>query len=129
MQLSLLRIFLRQSHVFSELAGAFGTIAVAEANVGVFGDVTFHLMPIIAVIANLFAIAANWKQTLEQFLARERRFELFHAMRQRALQLDHSRTNVNSGLQFLRIERLRHVIVGPGLKSLDQIISAASRSQ
>ncbi len=98
---------------------------MTEVNVCVLGDVTFDLVPVIAVVANFFAVAANRQQSLKQFFAGERCFQLFHTVRQCALQLDNTRTNVNSGLQFLRVKRFGDIIIGARFEALDQIVRAA----
>src|SRR2546425_1960174 len=49
-----------------ELVGAIRADAVTEADVCATGDVTFDAVPVVAVVANLVAVAAYWQQTLQR---------------------------------------------------------------
>src|SRR5216683_3456353 len=48
--------------------------AVAELGLGMGGDIRFHLLPVISVVTNFFAISANRQQPLQLFHLGERTF-------------------------------------------------------
>src|SRR5688572_29618908 len=68
--------------VFGDPLEAVGADAVTEADVGVFGNVMFDLVPVILVVANLFAISANREQAMELFDVGQRILEFSEAVGQ-----------------------------------------------
>ena len=58
--------------VLQDILLAFGTDAVRDLGIGIRRDVFFYLVPIAAVVADLFAPGADGQQTLQRLdLARE----------------------------------------------------------
>ena len=58
-------------HRADDILIATGANSVAEMRLRVFADVAFQLLPVTAVLADLFAVGANGKQPAELFDPRE----------------------------------------------------------
>src|SRR6266540_2292606 len=112
-----------------ELVGAIRADAVAEADVCTACDVTFDAVPVVAVVANLVAVAAYRQQTLQRFHRGHSLLQLSHPRRQRRLELDHARSDLHAGAQLAVIERFGDVIVRAGMKSFDDVVLAAPRGE
>src|SRR5215211_1352154 len=114
--------------LFFELQTAIGTNAMAKAHVGMVGHVALHLMPVVLVVADFFAITTDGQQSVQLLDVRQSAFQFAHPLGQRALQADQTRANLDAGAQLGGVEWLRDIIVGAALKSLDDIFFGGARS-
>src|SRR5204862_1974501 len=69
---------------------AGGTDAVAELRIGMLRHVAFHLLPVLIVAANPFAVAADRQQTAQLLDVRQRRLQLGDAVSELLLQRQHA---------------------------------------
>src|SRR6266851_8476633 len=91
--------------------------AMAEADVGVNGYVAFHAVPVVLIVANFLAIAADGQQTVQLVHAKEGILQLGNPGGQRRLQLYHPAADLHAGAEFLRVERLGDIIIRAGFKA------------
>src|SRR5262249_14930020 len=100
---------------FHDLRVTVGTNAGTEAGIGLGGEVMLHLLPVIVVVANVFAVTTNRQQAAQQRHPRQRLFQFAHPRRQVVLELHQARPDLQAGDQLFPVEGLGEVIVGPGL--------------
>src|SRR6266516_2055449 len=108
-----------------QLGAAVRTDAMAETDVGVTGDIAFDPVPVIAVVADLFAVTANGEESLQGFDRREGLLQFPDAVSQGGLQLDDPGADLNPRPQLSMIERFGDVIVRTSFESLDDVLLAA----
>ena len=94
---------------------------MAELRLGMLVDKRLNLLPVIAVIANLFAVGTNRKQPLELFDSRQGVFQLLDPGGQIPLQLHNPAAHVQAGTKFIAIKRLGDIIIRPGTQSLNDV--------
>src|SRR5438034_1336947 len=81
-------------HRADDLVIATGANSVAEMRFGVFADVAFQLLPVTAVLPDLFAVGANRKKPTELFDPRERGLRLADTLGNPPLKFHHARANI-----------------------------------
>jgi len=95
---------------------------VTEVDIRMRCDVGFDFLPIVLVVADLLAIAANGQQSLQHRHFGKGGFEFAHAVGPLPLQRDHAFADANPGAQFLSIERFGDEIVGGAFQTNDDIL-------
>src|SRR5437773_2150812 len=108
-------------HRADDLVIATGANSVAEMRFGVFADVAFQLLPVTAVLPDLFAVGANRKKPTELFDPRERGLRLADTLGKPPLKFHHARANIQPGTQFAPVIGLSQEVVGAGLEPLNKI--------
>jgi hypothetical protein len=92
-------------------------------------DIILNLMPVIAVIANLFAISAYRQKPLQSSEVRDHLFKLEDATGKFGFQPHDSLADFQSGAKLIEIERLGYVIIRARLESRQQVFSVVSGCQ
>ena len=107
---------------------AFGTDAVAECNVSAGFDIAFDLLPVILVVAYLFAVGVDRQKPLQVLLAFDRCLQGAHSVHQRNLQVENAFAYLDSGLHFFAVEGFVEIIIGASLQCFGNIVfSVAGR--
>ena len=88
-----------------------------------------ELLPVVAVVANFFAIKADGQKTLEHFDVRQGFFQLLHAVGESFLQLQHPLAHLHARPQLVEIKRLGDIIIGASLQPGDNVLASVPRSQ
>ena len=101
---------------------AFGTDAVAECHVSAGFDIAFDLLPVILVVAYLFAVGADRQKPLQVLLAFDRCLQGAHSVRQRNLQVENAFAYLDSGLHFFAVEGFVEIIIGASLQCFGNIV-------
>src|SRR5256712_13924644 len=99
---------------------------MAESGLRMLADIGIDLLPIVCVVADFLAVHANREQSLELFHARQGILQFPDACHKVPLQFHDARSHPHSGQQFLRIERLGHIVVRSGLEAADEIVLVPS---
>src|SRR2546422_1050358 len=102
---------------------------MAESGLRMLADIGIDLLPIVCVVADFLAVHANREQSLELFHARQGILQFPDACHKVPLQFHDARSHPHSGQQFLRIERLGHIVVRSGLEALNDVRFGVSRGQ
>ena len=101
---------------------AFGTDAVAECHVSAGFDIAFDPLPVILVVAYLFAVGADRQKPLQVLLAFDRCLQGAHSVRQRNLQVENAFAYLDSGLHFFAVEGFVEIIIGASLQCFGNIV-------
>ena len=107
-------------------AGADG---MAELRLGMIHHVGLDLLPIVAVIPDLLAIAADRQQSGELLHALERALELHNVLGEGTLQSDHLGADPHARQQFGPVERLHHIIIRACPQAFDHIGLGIARGE
>jgi hypothetical protein len=106
-----------------------GADSVTELELGMGSDVVPHLLPVILIIADAFAVTAHRQEPLELLDVGQRFFELANASRKVLLYAQHSCPHLNSSIKLVVIARFDDVIVGPRLQSANDVLARGSGGQ
>ena len=101
---------------------AFGTDAVAKCHVSAGFDIAFDLLPVILVVAYLFAVGADRHKPLQVLLAFDRCLQGAHSVRQRNMLVENAFAFLDSGLHFFAVEGFVEIIIGASLQCFGNIV-------
>ncbi len=85
-------------------------------------EVGIDLLPIVVIITDFFAIAADWQQSLKVFDLREGFFHFTDAFHERCLQFQNAPSLLDAGMQFCAIEWLCDIVVCATFQTFDNVI-------
>ena len=86
---------------------------MTELQIGMLSDVVLDLLPVVAVGADMLAIAADREKAVQLFDVRERLFEFSDPISERGSQPQDPQADVDPGPEDLRVERLAEEVIGP----------------
>ncbi len=98
------------------LGVAVGADAVAELHPRVGREIAFDLLPIVAVVADLLAVAADRQQPLQLVDLVQGLLQLADPLGQVVLERDHPVRHAEPRLQFAAVERLDEIVVGSAVE-------------
>ena len=100
---------------------ALRTDAVAELGPRAGGQVLLHLLPVILIIADALAVAANGQESLQLMHAMEGLFQVADALGQALLQGQHAQADIDASPQFVAVKGLGDVIIRPAVQASDDV--------
>src|SRR5271157_3864207 len=100
---------------------AFRTNPMAELGSGMVADVSFDLLPVIPIVANLLTVGTDGQQSLQRLDTRKGLFQFPDALRQGPLQFQDTDSHLHARAKLLTVEGLRDVVIGSGLKAGDLV--------
>jgi hypothetical protein len=108
---------------------ALGADAVGELGLAVLLDVALDFVPVVAVVAAFFAVAADGQQALQELHVRDGGLKFLNALRELGLTVDHARADLHAGAQFLLVEGIGDVVIRAGVEALDDVGLAATNGE
>src|SRR5437868_5816428 len=95
---------------------------MAEPDVGMAGDVIFNPVPVIAVVADFFAVTADGKHALKRLDGGMCVGESADALGQSGLEGGKTDANLDARAKFGVVERFDDIMIGAGLEALDYLL-------